>query len=183
VIGGAILFALVAAVGIPLQLLALQRTEAAQRRVLTLNPTGLDIAAEPLVNFGPGGRLAAASYGSASWAGPVAAGLCTRATGFALRPREVEVGFLETVAGPRAVLADYCTLPRGGVGLVVALVRPNPRQVQVVAALARGIASATVVATADAVVLHHVEIVRDGVARQGSQTRLASFAPSGRRRA
>ncbi len=162
VIGSSAAFLVVAAVAIPLQLVALSRTEAVARREVVLQPPGLDIAALPLVSFGPDGRAAAAHLSGASWVATTATSQCAAATGYAIRPRAVEVGFLTTVQGPRAVLAVYCTLPTGAVALEVAVVRGASHRSRIVLGVGRGVVSAELVATRATLTMRSGEVVRHG---------------------
>ncbi|ACU54187.1 hypothetical protein Afer_1256 [Acidimicrobium ferrooxidans DSM 10331] len=173
--GGVAAFVVVAAIAIPIQLAALRRTTARAEHELVLGPPGIDLGAAPLVAFGPSGRRAAEVLGGTAWAAPVATGMCTRATGFEIRPREIEVGFLRTVGGPRAVLAAYCTLVTGQTALTVGLVASATHRVQTVLALADAVTSAEVLATSSSVQLRRVEELRHGVVRAGAARTLSAF--------
>jgi len=172
---GALSFVLLALVALPFQLAALANLQAQERTALVLEPPSIDIAATPIVGFGPGGRSAVTTFGATSWVPGLAASLCATATGFRIRPREVEVGFLETAAGPRAVLADYCTLPAGGDALTVALVRGAGHEVRRLLGVGADVASAQIVATRSRVELRQVREARHGVLRRAPNRALAAF--------
>lgn len=172
---GAVGFVVVAAIAIPIQLAALRRTSTIAEHELVLGAPGIDLGAAPLVAFGPRGRHAAEVLGGTAWAAPTAAGMCSRATGFEIRPREIEVGFLQTLGGPRAVLAAYCTLVTGQTALTVGLVATAAHHVQTVLGVADAVTSAEVLATSTSVELRRVEELRHGVIRTGAARTLSAF--------
>lgn len=165
---GLIAFVVVLVIGVPLEVAAYRHSEALAAKEALLPVPGVHLGAAPLVVFGPEGRAAAERFGRGAWLQPAATRLCDGLGQSTGEVGVVEVGFVRTDVGDRAVLAVYCPLTSGDDQLLVAEFAPPGRELGYLVDSRAGLDAAQIVVTRADVTISRAR--RGTVALGGTRT-------------
>ncbi len=163
------------AVSLPFELNALRNSDATASKEALLPAAGIHLGTAPIVVFGPDGRNAAQQFAGPQWIPRAAISLCRQFAKTSVAAT-IEVGFVWTKTGPRAVMADYCPLEIGGERLLVALYRPKATLGALLVSAASHAYSATVIMTPTSVTISGEHVVaRYGAPKSLPSTTLTRF--------
>jgi len=173
---GMLAFAAVLVVSVPFELHEFFAARALAAKEVILRANELELGTEPIVDYGPQGRLAARQFGVGSWIKPAANHLCNTVESWTGSVAHIKVGFLEaTNGGAIGILAASCETTDGFNRLVIGRYGPPGSLTKIVLGASRNVTLATVIATPSTLYLQNPLYGSHTVATKGSKLVIAQL--------